>query len=141
MRKIVKSNKGFSLIEVLSSLTVFAVAAAGLAGTTMATIKTNSVSRSTTAASALVQDKVEELRSMDPLSNPPDFAAGYHSDSLNPMSATGEAQGGYTRTWKVSRDTPAIGLAEVVITVGWTGADGDNAISAATFVCLTDLCA
>lgn len=139
--RLKKNQSGFSLVEVLSSMTVFAIAAAGLATTTVSTTKSNGTSRTTTVASFLIHDKVEELRSMDPATNPADFAVGTHNDANNPMTALGEANGTYTRTWQVIPNTPAIGLAEVVVTVSWNTPDGPRSLQASTFICRTITCA
>ncbi len=136
-----KSQSGFSLVEVLASMTVFAIVVSGLAGTTMATIKSTTTSRATSAASALIQDKVEEMRSLDPETDPADFAAGLHIDAENPMTATGESEGHYERSWEVVADTPSIGMSEVIITVTWTSATGPKSLAATTFICVTDKCA
>ncbi len=138
--KLKNNQSGFSLLEVLSSMTVFAIAAAGLASTTISTTKSNSTSRHTTVAIALIQDKIEELRSMDPTTNPADFAGGSHADASNPMTALGAAGGAYTRTWQVNLNTPAIGLSEVVVTVAWNSPDGPRSLSAVTFICRTASC-
>lgn len=135
------NQRGFSLLEVLSSMTVFAVAAAGLASTTVSTTKSNSVSRHTTAASFLIQDKIEQLRSMDPTTNPSQFAAGNHTDARNPLTATGQRFGMYTRTWRVTQNSPAQGLSEVVVTVAWNSPEGPRSLQATTFICRTRTCA
>ena len=139
--RLKKNQSGFSLVEVLSSMTVFAIAAAGLATTTVSTTKSNGTSRTTTVASFLIHDKVEELRSMDPATNPADFVDGTHSDANNPLTALGEANGTYVRTWQVIPNTPAIGLAEVVVTVSWNTPDGPRSLQASTFICRTITCA
>ena len=138
--KLRKNQSGFSMVEVLSSMTVFAIAATGLVTTTMTTIKSNSTSRQTVAASALIQDKIEELRSLNPAANPADFAEGVHHDANNPLTAGGDANGVYTRSWEVSVDTPTLGLSEVLVTVSWPSADGQRSLRASTLICNTTTC-
>lgn len=138
--KLRSNQSGFSMVEVLSSMTVFAIAATGLVSTTMSTIKSNTTSRQTTAASALIQDKVEELRSLNPATNPADFAEGMHYDANNPLTAIGEADGVYTRSWEVEVDTPTKGLSAVVVTVSWPSANGQRSLRASTLICNTANC-
>lgn len=142
MKPSMRGNRqaGLSLLEVLSGMAVFAVVAAGLASTTVSTIKLNSTSRHTTVASFLIHDKVEELRSLNPAANPPDFTPGNHYDAGNPLSPLGVEGGMFTRTWTVTPNRPGIGMAEVVVTVSWRSPDGPRSMSAATFVCRTETC-
>lgn len=136
-----KNQAGFSLLEVLSSMAVFAIAAAGLASTTVTTTRSNTSARAATVASFLIHDKVEELRSLDPATNPADFVAGTHYDANNPMTAAGTAGGAYTRSWQVIPNSPAPGLAEVVVVVSWNTPDGTRTLRASTFICRTVTCA
>ena len=139
--KLNKNTAGFSLIEVLSSLTVFAIAATGMVSTTMTTIKSNSTSRTTTVASALIQDKIEELRALDPIANPADFTAGTHQDAANPLNGgLGASDAIYTRSWVVTANSPAKGLSEVVVTVAGPSPDGQRSLRASTFICVTATC-
>jgi prepilin-type N-terminal cleavage/methylation domain-containing protein len=136
---MMQRDHGFALLEVLAAITLFAVVAAGLAATTIGTVKANNVSRQTAAATALMHDKLEQLRSLDPTTNPADLVAGSHNDPLNPLTATGQAQGTYTRTWTVNRNTPKIGVAEIIVTVAWNSPVA-RAVTAVTYVCQTATC-
>jgi prepilin-type N-terminal cleavage/methylation domain-containing protein len=138
--KYLNNQSGFSMVEVLASMAIFAVAAVGLVATTVSTTKSNSTSRHTTVASALIQDKIEELRAMDPSLNPADFAPGTHVDAANPMTALGEPGGIYVRSWNVTANVPAIGLAEVVVTLAWNTPDGPRSLRAASLLCQTATC-
>ena len=73
---------------------------------------------STSAAHALAQEKLEQLRSMQlgaAALNP-----GIYIDPANPLQADGTAGGTFTRRWVVSgNDSPASGLRTVTVTVSW----------------------
>jgi prepilin-type N-terminal cleavage/methylation domain-containing protein len=138
--KALRESAGFSLLEVLASITVFAVAAAGLSTATIGTLKANTNSRDISTATALVQDKVEQLRALDPTANPADLRAGSHSDPLNPMTPLGAAGGSFTRTWVVTSSTPQRGLAEAVITVTWSRAGASRSVRAVTYYCESKRC-
>jgi len=57
-----KTNSGFSLIEVLVATTIFSVALLGLAMGATSVIRQNQTSLHTTIATNLAQDKLEELK-------------------------------------------------------------------------------
>lgn len=138
--KLMNSRAGFSLVEVLASMAIFAVAAGGFVATTVSTTKSNSTSRHATVASSLIQDKIEELRAMNPASNPVDFWPGTHVDAANPLTAMGEVGGMYVRSWRVTANVPVFGLSEVVVTVAWNTPDGPRSLRAASLLCRTARC-
>lgn len=138
MSRIATEN-GISLIEVLAAVTVFALVAAGAAAGTIATIRGNATSRGVSEATALIHDKIEQLRALDPTGNPADLASGVHNDPLNPMNALGQAGGTYSRSWTVVRNSPRQGLAEVTLTVSWTDSR-PRTLKSATYLCLTPTC-
>jgi len=138
--KALRESAGFSLLEVLASITVFAVAAAGLSTATVGTLRANTNSRDISAATALVQDKIEQLRALDPTANPADLRAGSHSDTLNPMTPLGAAGGYFTRTWVVTSSTPQLGLGEAVVTVTWRRAGTSRSVRAVTYFCQSSTC-
>jgi len=130
---------GLSLLEVLAALTVFAIVAAGAAAGTIATIRGNSASRCATVAAALIQDKIEQLRSLDPSTNPGDLTAGTHNDTRNPMTELGQAGGMFNRSWTIVTNSPRLGLAEAKVTVTWKDPQA-RSLSSATYLCLSATC-
>ena len=73
---------------------------------------------SLSAATALAQVQLEEVRAQ-PLGSP-DHTPGSYADTNNPMNADGSPGGKYSRTWVVSgRDVPVPGLKTVVVSVAW----------------------
>ena len=133
------TQRGLSLLEVLASVTIFSLAAAGLASSTVATIKGNGVSRDTAAAVALLQDKIEQFRAADPTANPADLTPGYHSDPLSPLNSLGQPGGVFTRSWTVAPNTPRLGLSQVTVRVAWSGPE-PRSVQATTYVCRTATC-
>ena len=133
------TERGVSLVEVLTALTLFAIVAAGLTVTTVSTTHSNTVSKTTAAASALVNDEIEQLRALDPATNPAALTAGTHSDPSNPLTGSGAANGSFTRTWTVTANTPGHGLSEVAVSVSWNGPT-PGTITGVTYVCSTATC-
>jgi len=73
---------------------------------------------STSAAHALAQQKLEQLRSM-PLGAAQVAPASY-TDPANPLRADGTGGGTFSRTWTVSpNDSPTLGLRTVTVRVSW----------------------
>ena len=134
-----RTRGGFTVIEVLAALTIFAIVAAGLAANSVASIRSNRSSRNLSAASELAQDKMEQLRALDPAANPADLTAGGHSDPANPLNEFGASGGRYTRTWTVTRNSPAAGLSTVVITVSWEES-GTRTVRLAGYACQSRTC-
>ncbi|WDN87650.1 hypothetical protein BuS5_00618 [Desulfosarcina sp. BuS5] len=60
-KKIKKNQSGFTLIEVLIGMTVFAIGILGVAAMQLSAIKGNSYSSHLSEASTISQDKIEEL--------------------------------------------------------------------------------
>ncbi len=138
MKRRMKRDRGFSLIEVLASVTIFAAGAVGLAAATMSSIKVNLRSRQMTEAAALAQGKVEQLRSLDASTNPADLQEGLHVDSGNPISSSPSSRTRYDRKWRVEADTPEDGMSLLTITVSW--GDSDQRVKVATYVCGDNRC-
>src|SRR5262249_9425281 len=103
------------------------------------TIQSNASSREMTAAAALVHDKLEVIRSLDPTANPADLTAGSHSDPLNPLTPLGVAGGYFTRTWKVTATTPSIKSTRVEVTVTFQR-NGTRTLKGVTYLCKTGTC-
>lgn len=134
-----RRQSGSSLIEVLAAVAIFAIIAAGAAAGTISTIRGNAASRNTSAAAALIHDKIEQLRALDPAATPADLGAGLHEDPANPLNELGQRGGIYARAWTVTAGSPRQGLAVVRVTVTWN--DGSpRVLSSATYVCQTATC-
>jgi prepilin-type N-terminal cleavage/methylation domain-containing protein len=134
-----RSQRGISLLEVLASVTLFGIAAAGLSAGTMANIRGNSSSRAAATASALILDRIEQFRALDQTTNPADLTSGTHQDPLNPIDGLGRAGGSFRRSWVVNPNTPRKGLSEVIVTVTWLDPI-PRSLTGVTFVCGTDKC-
>ena len=93
-----KKNNGFTLIEVLMGVFLLTVALFATAAVTTTAIKGNFFSQTSTTATTLAKDKIEELK-----------ATAYNSLSggTDAWNADGTANGTYyTRTWTVTITDP-----------------------------------
>jgi Tfp pilus assembly protein PilV len=145
-----RSQAGISMLEVLSSLALFAVVASGLTTMTVSNIKLNSSSKTIAAATALMQNKIEQIRAIVPVVNtvPADLTNGTHNDPNNPMTALGEPNGTFTRTWTVTTVPQYLngsvvgarpGMVQVTVTVSWSTPVAGT-LTAVTFACTTANC-
>ena len=112
-------SRGFSLLDALAGVTFIAVAILGLSGASVSVTRNSKGADSTSAATALAQQKLEQLRSM-PL-NATQLDPGIYYDAGNKLKADGTSGGTFDRSWLVSlKDTPRPGLKTVTVTVAWT---------------------
>ena len=117
MKKTTAMQRGYSLIEVLVAMTVFAIASLGLAAGVTTVIRAGSVSEHVTQATILAQEKLEEFRAVfEPLRD--------GEDSPRP---------GYTRSWRVTPDSPENGVTRIDVTVAWF-AEGPRSVELVTIM-------
>jgi len=110
--------RGFSLLEAVAATSFLALALMAFAANTISLTHNEKSADSTSAAHALAQQKLEQLRSLE--LDAPQLAAGIYIDPANPLQADGTAGGTFTRRWVVSgNDSPASGLRTVTVTVSW----------------------
>jgi len=115
------SNKnGFSLIEVLIALVLFAVGVLGIGAMQIGSIKGNSFSQEVTQATVLSQEKLEELRKMD--FDDSNLSVGHHDEGV--LSGSG-----FSRSYDVGNTSAT--LRAVTVTVRWTE-DIDHSVSLST---------
>ncbi len=117
-------KKGFTLIEVMIALAIFAIGFLAVAGMQIHALNSTTHSREVTEAQALAQREVERLRAI-PLYDPdldldgnganekfdfsPDFSAGTHTDNT-------AWTGPYTVNWTVVDNAPLASIPNVYST-------------------------
>lgn len=144
------NEKGFTLIEILIAVVILGIAFMGLANLQISCMNGNSHSCCLTKAVVLAQDKMEELKNLNP--DHPDLAdthAGNNDDLRQSIDSQhsdhrednvhmkGEGsktiQGlnhdSYTRIWNVADDTPFPGRKTVVVIVTWESGHKSVAVS------------
>lgn len=160
---------GFTLLEVMVSLVILSVGLLGLASQTVSVIKANSLSDNITRATALAEDKLEELKrlgyahaqlqdttssnnppgvvSTDPQTNPSFFTNPDHSDT-NPTGAAGTVTLTSLKpsprptpnlVWNVANNTPAAGMKTITVIVGWKTANKSGVAAKSHYVALTTI--
>ncbi|MDH4203892.1 MAG: prepilin-type N-terminal cleavage/methylation domain-containing protein [Desulfobacteraceae bacterium] len=106
-----KKEDGYTLIEVLIALTIFAVGLLAVAGMQTSAIRMNSTAGELTNLSTWGMDKIEELSAL-PYSHPLLDSAG------NPHQ---ELSGNYTISWTVIDNNPLINTKNITVTVTGQG--------------------
>ena len=107
-----KSNqKGFSLIEILIAITVFAIGILAVGGMQITAIKGNSFANDLTKATTLAQDRMEKL-----------IGLSYDDDSLDDTAdhnAT-DPDGRYNISWNIATDHPIDNTKTIRVNIRWT---------------------
>ena len=100
---------GFTLIEVLVAMAIFAIAVLGLAVGATTVMRSNKTSYFNTIATNLAQDKMEELKATT--------ASSITSGSDTPPAVNGVS---FSRSWTVTANQPTAGVNQIDVTVTWT---------------------
>jgi len=111
----------------------------GLVSSTVFVSRVNTSSSGIAAATALAQQKLEQLRSM-PL-DAPGLGPGQYTDPAGAMKADGSTGGPFSRSWVVSAsNTPRPGLKTVTVSVAWVDSRSHTTTLAAYVRCSTIPC-
>jgi Tfp pilus assembly protein PilV len=105
------SEAGFTMIEVMVAMLLTAIAIIGILALFMAQTKAAGFSRHMTEATALCEDKLEQLRTLTAAST----GTNGTQTTLDEKGVTGA--GIYTRTWTY---TPQTNWVDIVCTMTWT---------------------
>ncbi len=103
---------GFTLIEALAAMAIFAIASLGMAVGVSSVIRANQRSFLSSVATTLAQDKLEELKA-----NSPENIVSCATACDSPVPTTKKVA--FTRTWVVSDDSPVAGVKQIDVTVEW----------------------
>ncbi|MBI2360367.1 MAG: prepilin-type N-terminal cleavage/methylation domain-containing protein [Deltaproteobacteria bacterium] len=110
------SPAGFTLVEILVAMTIFAVAVLGLAIGATSVMRANQTSYFNTVATNLAQDKLEELKATAVASLPscPSYATSGCSDTRTSLGLT------FSRSWQIIANSPTPGVNRLDVKIDWT---------------------
>lgn len=113
-------RRGFTLIEVMVALVMFAIGSLGMAALTAFIMRANRSDTNRTRASASIRQKIEEFQSLD--------------YDLITSGADVDTLGGvvFDRTWTVTPDSPAELLSHIELVATWSDADGEHRVTTET---------
>jgi prepilin-type N-terminal cleavage/methylation domain-containing protein len=123
---MLKSEKGFGLVEIIIALLIFAIGITAAIMTLPVSNRATTRSRNLTMSTNLAQQKIEEL--MGAPFNNADLTAGTHNDPDNPIERI------YTRTWTVTDNDPVADMKTVTVTVTYLSDNKDNAVTLSTYL-------
>jgi type II secretory pathway pseudopilin PulG len=107
-----RSQRGATFIEVLVAVGIFSIVTIGVSPALLSAQKFADMGKNQSIATALAQDKIEEIRRM--------AAGSLASGSDGPLNASGGTTGGiFGRSWGVTANSPMSGSSRVVVNVAW----------------------
>jgi len=118
MKQLPNDQRGFSLIEVLIAMTIFAIGVLALAEMQITAIRGNAFSSTTTDGTTLAQDRIEQLMN-----------APYDDANLNSGNHGPQTQGIYNVSWNVIDDTPVANTKTVNVSVTWTASGWNRSVA------------
>ncbi len=119
-----RGQRGASFIEVLAAVGVFSVVAIGLSPALLSSRKVAERGKNQSIATALAQDKIEQLR----------VSSSATSGSDGPLQPSGAAGGTFSRIWTVTANTPIQNVNRVTVTVTWPERPFTSSVTLVTLV-------
>jgi type IV pilus assembly protein PilV len=129
-----EGNKGFTLIEVLITVAIFAIGVLAVASMQYWSVRNTASGNVMTQASNLARAKMELLKNK-PLTDP-DLNLGVHLnpstpdtwDPNNPIDENSNTGGIFTRTWAVTNPLGTSGTRQIDVTVAWRRSGQDRSV-------------
>jgi prepilin-type N-terminal cleavage/methylation domain-containing protein len=120
----VSGQRGVSFVEVLAALVVFSIVVIGLSPALLSSRKVAELGKNQSIATALAQDKIEQLRvSSSPITG-----------NDGPLQPSGAGGGIFSRSWTVTADTPIPNVNRVAVTVTWRDRPNTSSVTLVTLV-------
>ncbi len=114
-------DRGFSLIELMVSITILGVGILSLAGLFPMAMQRVSAGDMASRATFVAESKIEELKRVP-------------WDQLTTTAGIDTLHAAFQRTWTVVEDEPVIGMKQVQVTVVWTDNKGSRNVSLSSFL-------
>jgi prepilin-type N-terminal cleavage/methylation domain-containing protein len=108
-----KKNRGFTLIEVMIAMAIFAIGILAVGSMQISNTKNNTTGNITTQATMLARQKLEELKTVSDVTT---LTSG--TDPNNPIDVDGNTGGIYTREWTVTNPLGGNTSRRIEVSVG-----------------------
>jgi prepilin-type N-terminal cleavage/methylation domain-containing protein len=108
-----KMNRGFTLIEVMIAMAIFAIGILAVGSMQLSNTKNNTTGNITTQATMLARQKLEELKTVSDVTT---LTSG--TDPNNPIDVDGNTGGIYTREWIVTNPLGGNTSRQIEVSVG-----------------------
>jgi prepilin-type N-terminal cleavage/methylation domain-containing protein len=122
MRRSRPRQRGFSLVEILAAMTLFAIVGSAMGILATQSMKRTTENRHATAAVLLAQQQIEALRALD-----------YPNVAGSTLGATMNGQS-FSIVTVVQTDVPVANTKTVTVTVSWVGPEGSKSYALPTIV-------
>jgi type IV pilus assembly protein PilV len=116
-------DEGFTLIELMITLVILSVGLIALAGLQITAVKANAFSKRMTAAIAVAEARIEQLKDMP--------YANVQSESPTPVVASGM---NFTRQVTVTTNSPVPNTKTIQVTVTWTEGSKSHVVPISTII-------
>ncbi len=131
-----KSEKAFTLVEVIMAMTILMIGIATISSIINNMTRKNFFSQRHTQAVIMAQNKIEELlnEGYDHIN----LAEGDYENDMNPINATGDTTGIYYQFWKVEDLNPIPRSKKITSWVQWEGTEGATQTVELVAVCIDE---
>lgn len=119
-----RNQGGFTLLEILLAITIFAIGLLAVAAMQVSAIRGNKLGGDYTTATVLAQQQLEALKTGDITTAA--YNAGGYADPANPITVGGSG-GTFNRTWTITANTAF--SVRTTVTVSWTRAGVTRTVS------------
>ena len=119
MKAELRSEKGFTILEVFIAITVLSIGILAVASMQVSAMWGNNFAGRQTEGTTIALDRMEKLMSLS--YQDPDLSSGNHIDPDPPS--------GYSVVWNVQDDTPLNNAKRVNVTVKWASHGAQRAVS------------
>jgi type II secretory pathway pseudopilin PulG len=120
----IRDQRGISFVEVLAAVGVLSIVAVGLSPALLSARKFAELGKNQSIATALAQDKIEQLRVSSTVSNGSD----------GPLQPNGASGGIFNRSWSVTANSPVQNVNRVTVTVSWRDRPNTTSVTLVTLV-------
>lgn len=111
-------DSGFTLVEILVAMAIFAIAVLGLAIGATSVMRANQTSYFNTVATNLAQDKLEQFKATAVASLP--ACPVYTTSDPNCFDNQTSLGLTFTRSWQIIANSPVAGVSRLDVKIDWT---------------------